>query len=113
MDRFHLDCEDLGYIFAIKIRHDNSGILPEWFLDRIEITDEADGTVFVFICRKWLSLKKDDGKIERYLFERNYKPKEENKNRRKKKDKSKKDQNVVKKRIIYLVLSISFFFCIY
>jgi hypothetical protein len=102
MDRFHVDCEDLGYLFAIRVRHDNSGLLPEWFLDRVEITDESDGTVYVFICRKWFSLKKDDGKIERYIFERNYKPKDANKNRRKKnKDKTEKREKDLENRIYF------------
>lgn len=30
---------DLGPLTKIRIRHDNSGNRPGWFLDRIDITD--------------------------------------------------------------------------
>ena len=68
-DRFHLKSFDLGDLHAIRIRHDNSGILPEWFLERVEITDEKTNIKYIFKCEKWLSLKKENCKIEYILKE--------------------------------------------
>lgn len=57
----------------IRIRHDNSGNIlgsAEWFLDRVEVVDNADNETFTFVCEKWLSKKKDDQKIDRVFYEK-------------------------------------------
>ena len=36
-DIFNLEAVDLGALFRVKIRHDNSMLSPAWFLDRVEI----------------------------------------------------------------------------
>ena len=66
MDRFKLEAVDLGSLYKIKIRHDNSLFNPAWYLDRVEILDAGDK--FVFFCERWLAKNKDDGKIERSLY---------------------------------------------
>lgn len=38
-------------------------------MDRIEITDTKENKKYYFICKKWLSLHKDDKKIERIIKE--------------------------------------------
>lgn len=38
-DTFTVYAIDLGALTKIRIRHDNSGNRPGWFLDRIDITD--------------------------------------------------------------------------
>ena len=38
-DTFTIYAIDLGALTKIRIRHDNSGNRPGWFLDRIDITD--------------------------------------------------------------------------
>ena len=38
-DTFTIYAIDLGPLTKIRIRHDNSGNRPGWFLDRIDITD--------------------------------------------------------------------------
>lgn len=74
MDRFHVSLNehdsDIGNLIAIRIRHDNTGEQPEWFLDRLEIVD-AENKVdkFVFMCKKWLALNKYDSKIDRIIKE--------------------------------------------
>ncbi|CAL1540467.1 unnamed protein product [Lymnaea stagnalis] len=70
MDRFMLEAVDLGKLYKIKIRHDNALISPDWYLDRVEITDGKDK--YVFYCERWLAKKKDDGKIERSLYVKGY-----------------------------------------
>ena len=68
MDRFKIETYDLGDLNAIRVRHDNAGVLPGWFLDRIEITD-LENKKFIFECKKWFSLNKEDGKIDRIIKE--------------------------------------------
>ena len=68
MDRFQIQTADLGKLFKVKIRHDDSGISADWFLDKIEISDDRDK--YVFLCERWLSKSKEDKLIERTLFEK-------------------------------------------
>lgn len=68
VDRFKIDCADLGNIYKLKIRHDNAGILPDWFLGKVEVIDDIK--TYVFFCDQWLSKSKGDGKLERTLYER-------------------------------------------
>ena len=69
MDRFQIQTADLGPIFKLKIRHDNSALLgSDWFLDRVEINCNREK--YVFICERWLSKSKEDKQLERILFEK-------------------------------------------
>ena len=68
MDRFNIESYDLGDLNAIRIRHDNAGILPQWFLSKVEITTDEDRK-YIFIVNKWFSLELDDGKIDRIIKE--------------------------------------------
>ncbi|CAG5125006.1 unnamed protein product, partial [Candidula unifasciata] len=70
MDRFVLEAIDLGKLYKMKIRHDNSLINPAWFLDRVEVSDGRDK--YVFHCERWLAKNKEDGKIERTLYVKGY-----------------------------------------
>lgn len=67
-DTFALEAADLGKLFKVKIRHDNSSFSPDWYLDRVEVTDPEMGDEYTFHCERWLGKKKDDGKIERSLY---------------------------------------------
>uniref|UniRef100_A0A8C3H224 Lipoxygenase homology PLAT domains 1 n=1 Tax=Corvus moneduloides TaxID=1196302 RepID=A0A8C3H224_CORMO len=68
-DTFTIQAVDLGILYKIKIRHDNSMFSPDWFLEKVEILDETTEESFVFLCERWLSRKKEDKKIERTLYE--------------------------------------------
>jgi len=57
----------MGKIDAVTIGHDNAGLGSEWFLDQVDITDQATGEVFTFPCSKWFDKKKGDGLLERTL----------------------------------------------
>ena len=54
------------------MRHDNSSFTTSWFLDRIDITDRETDRTYPFICERWLSKKKEDGKIHRTLYVKGY-----------------------------------------
>ncbi|XP_065519706.1 lipoxygenase homology domain-containing protein 1 isoform X2 [Lathamus discolor] len=71
-DTFTIQAVDLGILYKIKIRHDNTMFSPDWFLDKVEIMDETTEESFIFLCERWLSKKKEDKKIERTLYEQNY-----------------------------------------
>lgn len=68
MDRFKIQSADLGPLYKVMVRHDNSSFGNNWFLDRIEVNDNRD--TYKFICERWLSKSKDDKQIERTLFEK-------------------------------------------
>lgn len=59
---------DLGQVFKIKIRHDNSMIGPEWYLEQVEIVDTDTEEISMFLCERWLSKKKEDKRIERTFY---------------------------------------------
>ena len=68
MDRFVLEAADLGKVYKIRIRHDNSLFNPAWYLDRVEVTDPRDNQKYIFHCERWLAKNKEDGKIEKSLY---------------------------------------------
>ncbi|XP_041436582.1 lipoxygenase homology domain-containing protein 1 [Xenopus laevis] len=72
VDKFEIEAVDLGTIFKIKIRHDNSMLSPDWYLERVEILNEVTEETYLFLCERWLSTKKEDKKIERVLYEKEY-----------------------------------------
>jgi hypothetical protein len=49
------------------VRHDNTGVAPGWFLDRVVVRNEESGREWHFPCQRWLDRHADDGEIERLL----------------------------------------------
>ncbi|XP_078530890.1 lipoxygenase homology domain-containing protein 1 isoform X2 [Lissotriton helveticus] len=72
MDRFTIEAVDLGVIYKIRIRHDNTLLNADWYLDKVEILDEDTEEAYLFVCERWLSKKKEDKQIERILYEKEY-----------------------------------------
>lgn len=70
-DIFTLEAADLGNIYMITLRHDNSNLRPSWFVDRVDVRDVETDKLFPFICERWLS-KKKEGKIQRNLYVKGY-----------------------------------------
>uniref|UniRef100_A0A3Q3VVE1 PLAT domain-containing protein n=1 Tax=Mola mola TaxID=94237 RepID=A0A3Q3VVE1_MOLML len=68
VDTFTIEAVDLGQVFRIKIRHDNSMMSADWYLDQVEVLDEDTEEVFLFLCERWLSRKKEDRRIERVFY---------------------------------------------
>ena len=68
MDVFKVEAADLGRVHKIRVRHDNSGFSPSWYLDSIEIIDNSDKERYMFHCERWLAKNKDDAKIERSFY---------------------------------------------
>jgi hypothetical protein len=57
-DVFSFEIEDLGKLHSVRIRHDNKGDSPGWFLDRVVVYTEAMAQQggFRFPCGKWFSV---------------------------------------------------------
>ncbi|CAF3090427.1 unnamed protein product [Rotaria sp. Silwood2] len=70
IDRFIIESNDLGNIYKLKIRHNISGMLSDWFLEKIEIKDERQ--TYVFNCEQWLAKDKGISKCEQIIYEKNY-----------------------------------------
>ncbi|XP_050825882.1 polycystin family receptor for egg jelly [Serinus canaria] len=64
--RGSIDCflittkKKLGDISSFKIRLNNDGKSPTWFLSRAEVEDMSTRKVWFFLCRKWLFLDKNN-----------------------------------------------------
>ncbi|XP_030048769.1 lipoxygenase homology domain-containing protein 1 [Microcaecilia unicolor] len=72
VDRFTIEAVDLGTIFKIKIRHDNTMPSADWYLDKVEILNEDTEETYLFLCERWLSKKKEDKRTERILYAQGY-----------------------------------------
>lgn len=68
VDKFTIEAVDLGQVFKIKIRHDNSMVHADWYLDQVEVVDEDSEEVFLFPCERWLSRKREDRLVERLFY---------------------------------------------
>uniref|UniRef100_A0A2K5W6S8 Lipoxygenase homology domain-containing protein 1 n=1 Tax=Macaca fascicularis TaxID=9541 RepID=A0A2K5W6S8_MACFA len=71
-DTFIIEAADLGIIYKIKLRHDNSKWCADWYVEKVEIWNDTNEDEFLFLCGRWLSLKKEDGRLERLFYEKEY-----------------------------------------
>lgn len=67
-DRFLLEMLDMGELQKVRVEHDNSGLSAGWLLDRVEVTNTANGVTTIFLCGKWLDTKRADREIARVLY---------------------------------------------
>lgn len=68
MDTFTIEAVDLGQVFKIHVRHDNSLIGADWYLDQVEVLDMETEEAYMFLCERWLSTKKEDKHIARTFY---------------------------------------------
>lgn len=68
MDKFTIEAVDLGQVFKICVRHDNSMMGADWYLDQVEVLDVETEEVYMFLCERWLSTKREDKRIKRTFF---------------------------------------------
>ncbi|VDP26141.1 unnamed protein product [Schistosoma curassoni] len=89
-DVFQLEIVDLGKINKVRIRHDNSGVNPSWYLSMIEVfnisksqsvhglKDQPNEThhlvKYTFNCEAWLSTEHDEKVVDRYFSAEIIKP---------------------------------------
>ncbi|XP_042325589.1 polycystic kidney disease and receptor for egg jelly-related protein-like [Sceloporus undulatus] len=60
--------KDLGDIYCLRAFHNNEGTSPNWFLSRIKVENMYTKKSWMFMCRKWFALDKEDGLIERIFI---------------------------------------------
>ncbi|XP_074196134.1 lipoxygenase homology domain-containing protein 1 isoform X9 [Rhinolophus sinicus] len=71
-DTFIIEAADLGVIYKIKLRHDNTKLCADWYVEKVDIWNDTNEDEFLFLCGRWLSLKKEDGLLERLFYEKEY-----------------------------------------
>ncbi|XP_061102628.1 polycystin-1-like protein 2 [Conger conger] len=55
----------LGDLESIRVRHDNSGKSPDWYLNKVTVQDMQLRKYWHFLCSSWLSSSKGDGITKR------------------------------------------------
>lgn len=68
VDRFTIEAVDLGQVFKIHIRHDDSLMGADWYLDQVEVLDLETEEVYMFLCERWLSTKKENRRVDRTFY---------------------------------------------
>lgn len=70
IDKLRIECAKmLSPLSKVLIGHDNSGLSPNWLLDKVVVETPNIGMKQTFPCGRWLAKDKEDGKIERMLKE--------------------------------------------
>ncbi|PVD28963.1 hypothetical protein C0Q70_11559 [Pomacea canaliculata] len=58
----------LGHLDYLRIWHDNSGgYQAGWFLNRLDVEDLQMGQRYLFICKRWLAVDKNNGVVDRLV----------------------------------------------
>lgn len=65
-DTFNLKSKDLGCLYKLSIRHDNTGRWPGWLLNKVVVVDEETGKKSEFTCYDWL-FKGSDSSLDHEL----------------------------------------------
>lgn len=68
VDKFTIEAVDLGQVFKIHIRHDDSLMGADWYLDQVEVLDMETEEVYMFLCERWLSTKKENKRVDRTFY---------------------------------------------
>jgi PLAT/LH2 domain len=64
-----LECKPLGALQRIRIRHDNAGSNPGWFVNSVTVQNLKTYREYNFPCYEWLAEDQADGAIQRELME--------------------------------------------
>ncbi|KAG1663280.1 hypothetical protein FOA52_006321 [Chlamydomonas sp. UWO 241] len=69
-DAFFFSNPGIGKLTSAAVSHDDSGASPNWFLERLEVTDSSTGKTVSFPCNKWIGLDKGgaDSVLQRTLY---------------------------------------------
>lgn len=66
-DSFVVDAQNLGTLKQVRIRHNNRGFGPGWFLEKVVVEDLDSGARWTFPCNGWLALDESPRKLDRVL----------------------------------------------
>jgi len=56
VNKYKVASKDLGVLRKIDVRHDNTGLGPAWYLEKVTVKDHS-GNRYVFNCGEWLQKK--------------------------------------------------------
>ncbi|XP_055006463.1 LOW QUALITY PROTEIN: polycystin-1 [Boleophthalmus pectinirostris] len=70
LDHFHLESPvSLGEVWKIRIWHDNTGLDPSWFVQRVVVWDPQTDSMFFFLVDDWLSVENPKhGSVEKEVL---------------------------------------------
>ncbi|XP_028400602.1 uncharacterized protein LOC114523771 [Dendronephthya gigantea] len=69
IDTFLISSRDfIGDISYLQIWHDNTGVSPSWYLDKIVIRDLSDKKSYVFFNETWLAVENTHCEVQKLLF---------------------------------------------
>ncbi|XP_067286321.1 polycystin-1 [Pseudorasbora parva] len=71
LDDFQVETDaNLGEIWKIRIWHDNTGLDPSWFVQRVIVWDIQTENMFFFLVEDWLSVEneKNSGRVEKVIL---------------------------------------------
>ena len=63
-DLFRFQCTDLGQLQRVRVRHDDTGVGPGWFLEWLEVCRCEDGKVWRLPYGHWLDAGEGEGVLE-------------------------------------------------
>ena len=66
-DRFKISWPDLGSIREITLGHNNTGMEPGWFVDKVVVENLATRKQWTYRTHRWFDKEYDDGAISRRL----------------------------------------------
>jgi len=61
--RLHVS-RSIGHLHSLRVRHDNSGDGPGWYIDAIQVYDQGTGATSVFPADRWLADDEGDRAID-------------------------------------------------
>jgi lipoxygenase homology domain-containing protein 1 len=68
VDEFIVPAQWVGKLERLLLRHDNTGINPGWFVDKVIVEDMETNDVYEFPCQRWLAKDEDgEGHLARML----------------------------------------------
>ena len=69
IDTFVISSPDLiGCVSYLQIWHDNTGLAPSWFFDKIVVRELSERKNYIFYNESWLAIENEAGRIRNFLF---------------------------------------------
>jgi hypothetical protein len=60
VDTVLTEIDDIGSLKKVRVTNDAKGVRKEWYVERIEVTNQKTGAQYVFVCRDWIARTRDN-----------------------------------------------------
>ncbi len=67
-DEFTIETPSIGVLQRVRVGHDDSGLAPGWFLERLTVEEVETGLKHEFKVGRWFAKDEDDRKVVRDLY---------------------------------------------